>query len=68
MKHLLAAVLLTSLAVMAGCEKPLFPEPTERTQYDRFDRLRGRLAPAEQANDYGGTDPALRDRLSPYRP
>ena len=50
---------------MMGCEKPLFPDNMPRTQYERYDRLRGRYIPAEQANAYGGAEPALRERLSP---
>jgi hypothetical protein len=68
MKHLLMAIVLVGVAAATGCEKPLFPEPTARTQYERYDRLRGRYAPAEQNNVYGQSEPALRDRLSPYRP
>ena len=68
MKHLLIAIVLVGSAAMTGCEKPLFPEPTARTQYERFDRLHGRYVPAETTNAYGGSEPALRDRLSPYRP
>jgi hypothetical protein len=48
-----------------GCEKPLFPQNLPRTQFERYDRLRGRYTPAEQYNVFGGTEPALRDRLSP---
>lgn len=48
----------------AGCEKPLFPEGLPRTQYERYDRLRGRYTPAEEPNRFGGTEPALRERLT----
>lgn len=54
-----------SAGAVGGCEKPLFPENMPRTQYERYDRLRGRYTPAEQANVYGGSEPALRERLSP---
>ena len=56
--------MLSALAAV-GCEKPLFPQNLPRTQYERYDRLRGRYVPAEQFNAYGGTEPALRERLSP---
>jgi len=64
--RLLAIVaMVASLWVAGGCEKPLFPNDMPRTQYERYDRLRGRTVPAEQQNAYGGTEPALRERLSP---
>ncbi len=68
MKPLVIVAALLASAGLAGCEKPLFPEPTARTQYERYDRLHGRWTPAVQTNVHGGTEPALRDRLSPYRP
>jgi hypothetical protein len=52
-------------ATLGGCEKPLFPETMPRTQYERYDRLRGRYIPSQQMNVYGGSEPALRERLSP---
>lgn len=52
---------------LGGCEKPLFPEDLPRTQYERYDRLRGRYVPAQQTNRFGGTEPALRERLTPPR-
>lgn len=58
---------LVALAGLAGCEKPLFPDDLPRTQYERYDRLRGRYVPAQQSNRFGGTEPALRERLSPPR-
>jgi hypothetical protein len=56
------------LIVMGGCEPALFPERLPRTQYERYDRLRGRYAPKERTDMYGVATPALRERLSPYRP
>lgn len=56
--------LIVVLALAGGCEKPLFPENMPRTQYERYDRLRSRYVPTEQVNAYGGSEPALRERLS----
>lgn len=53
------------LAAAAGCEPALFPENSPRTQYERFDRLRGDYRPADQPGQGGDSDPALRQRLAP---
>ncbi len=57
------SLLLLLLAVVAGCEAPLFPEELPRTQYERYDRLRGQT----RADDGGlyGSDKNLRERLRP---
>lgn len=57
-------VLLAAAFGAVGCEKPLFPENMPRTQYERYDRLRNRYVPTEQINAFGGSEPALRERLS----
>ena len=55
-----------SAAVFAwGCQKPLFPENLPRTQYERYQTLRGRHRPLHEQNVYGGNQPALRERLAP---
>ena len=51
--------------VLGGCEKPLFPEQLPRSPYERYDALRGRQRPMYEENAYGGSQPALRDRLKP---
>ncbi len=53
--------------LMAGCEKALFVENMPRTQYERYERLRGRYVPAQRFGPGGKPEPALRERLSPYR-
>jgi len=58
-------VLLVGL-MLGGCSRPLFPENLPRTQYERFDRVRGTYAPSERQGQYGDPVPALRDRLTPY--
>lgn len=61
--------LLTLAAVgPLGCGQALFPSDMPRTQYDRYDRLRGRYVPAEHRTAQGEVEPALRERLTPNRP
>ncbi len=48
-----------------GCQKPLFPEDLPRTQYERYQTLRGKYRSAQEQNVYGGNQPALRERLAP---
>lgn len=60
------AVTLLVIAVMTGgCQKPLFPEHEPRTQYERYQLLRGQYRPVSQQNPYGAKQPALRERLAP---
>jgi len=40
-------IISVSWVFAAGCEKPLFPENLPRTQYERFDRIRGIYTPKE---------------------
>lgn len=51
---------------LGGCEKPLFTESQPRTQYERFDRIRGVYTPRDAVGPTGETQPALRERLTPY--
>ncbi len=48
---------------LAGCQKPLFPEGTPRTQFELHDRMRSRYRPTEQPDVFGRPQPALRARL-----
>jgi len=59
-------IISVSWVFAAGCEKPLFPENLPRTQYERFDRIRGIYTPKENIGPTGDTQPALRERLTPY--
>ncbi len=61
----LGCLLLVGALSMTGCQKALFPENTDRTQYDRFMVLRGQERPLNQENAYGGKEPALYARLKP---
>lgn len=65
---ILVAVAVVGLLLAGGCEKALFPERLPRTQYERYDRLRGQYTPTERMTASGLPEPALRERLSPYRP
>lgn len=60
-----AAALCLTAAFLVGCEEPLFTSDLPRTQYERYDRLRGRYVPMEQMTARGHAEPSLRDRLSP---
>ena len=67
-RHILfiGATLLCILAVSGGgCHKPLFPEHEPRTQYERYQLLRGQYRPVSQPSPYGVQQPALRERLAP---
>lgn len=52
-------------AVAAGCNKPLFPENSARTQFETYDRLRQQSTPLEEEDEFGQKRPALRARLAP---
>jgi hypothetical protein len=64
-KTLLACVLaaLVLVATGGGCQKPLFPEGTPRTQFDAHDRMRNQEVPLEEPDVFGNPQPALRARL-----
>jgi len=62
-RGLCLAAALAAGATVAGCQKPLFPGDLPRTQYERYDRLRGRSVPAERQTARGQSEPALRERL-----
>ncbi len=49
----------------SGCEKALFTDKLPRSPYERYDTLRGRRRQMSEENAYGGTQPALADRLRP---
>ena len=57
-------VLLLATVVMSGCQRVLFPPNAPRTQFEKYDRMRDRHAPADQPDVFGNPRPALRARLS----
>jgi hypothetical protein len=62
--HVLRAVLLLAMALLpCGCQRGLFPQDAPRTQFDSYNRMRGRYAPLEEPDVFGNPQPALRARL-----
>jgi hypothetical protein len=61
----LLAALLAAAALLGGCQDPLFPKDAPRSQYARYEALRGRERPQNQVNTFGREEPALRERLQP---
>ncbi len=59
-----SVVALGLIALSApGCEKPLFAPDSERSQYDRYDAIRGQSAPPYVEDEFGRRHPNLRGRL-----
>ncbi len=56
------AILALSLI---GCQKPLFPEKSARSQFETYDTLRLQNQPLEIPDEFGNPQPALRARLTP---
>lgn len=50
---------------LCGCQKPLFSDRYERTQYDRYDRSRNQYARQYVEDEFGRKEPNLWGRLSP---
>ena len=65
MRHFLIGVICIAVLSSLGCERALFPDSMPRTQYERYDRLRGRYVPAERYDRHGEMHPVLRERLAP---
>lgn len=57
-----------ALAVLplASCGKPLLSAKDERSQYDRYDRVRNEYAPQVVQDEFGRNLPNLRARLRPH--
>lgn len=60
-----AGIALGAAMVFGGCNKPLFPENSARTQFETYDRLRQQSTPLEEEDEFGQKRPALRARLAP---
>ena len=57
-------VLATSgLAALSGCVEPLLSPNEPRSQYSRYDLVRGRFAPQYVEDEFGRRKPNLRGRL-----
>lgn len=66
MKSALCILLMTvGLAFLAGCQDKLFPENEPRSQFERYQMLRGQSAPMVEEDAFGQERPALRQRLRP---
>ena len=57
------AVVLGATLLAPGCTKPLFPDDEPRTQYDRYDRIRGEWPEARVVDQYGTPRENVRARL-----
>jgi hypothetical protein len=54
---------LFALAALSGCGGALLADDEPRSQYDRYDALRGQRPPAGIEDEFGITKPNLRGRL-----
>ncbi len=62
------ALLLGALAFGAGgCREPLLTEQDQRSQFDRYDRVRNNYEQQFVIDEFGRREPNLRGRLSPKR-
>lgn len=52
-------------AALGGCGRPLLSPKDERSQFDRYDRVRSTYAPQQVEDAYGRRLPNLRQRLQP---
>jgi hypothetical protein len=64
-RDLAAGVGLVALLALAGCQKPLFPANSPRTQFDRFDEVRNQSAPQYVQDEFGRRRPNIKGRLEP---
>ena len=60
----LAGLLLATGALLAGCQKTLFPKDVNRTQFESHDRMRRGFTPLQEPDVFGNPQPALRQRLT----
>jgi len=54
---------LALLATAGGCQRSLFARNNARTQFERFELMRGDYRPADEPDVFGNPQPALRARL-----
>ncbi len=64
-RALLAIALAGAAIGLAGCQKPLFSDRYQRTQFDRYDRSRNQFAKQYVEDEFGRKEPNLWGRLSP---
>ncbi len=59
---------LLVLAILgSGCQRSLFADETDRTQFESYNRVRQRYVPIEEQDVFGHPQPALRARLTQTR-
>ncbi|MFM7480326.1 MAG: hypothetical protein ACKO4V_04250 [Planctomycetota bacterium] len=58
-------VVVSLLATLAGCQRPLFNDKDPRSQFDTYDKLRQQNQSLLVPDEFGNPQPALRARLSP---
>ena len=56
---------MMTTGALAGCGEPLFAQTDERSQYDRYDRVRNEFAAPYVEDEYGRKEPNLTGRLNP---
>ncbi len=61
----LLAAMASTAAGLGGCSRPLLSPNDERSQYDRYDRVRNKYSDQYVEDAYGVRSPNLRGRLSP---
>ncbi len=52
-------------AMAGGCQTPLFSPIEDRTQFDRYDKVRNQYEPQYVEDEFGRREPNLRGRLAP---
>ncbi|MBL8746138.1 MAG: hypothetical protein JNK58_07260 [Phycisphaerae bacterium] len=67
MARIVPTMLILALVIAApsGCGKALLSPKDERSQYDRYDRVRNDYAPQYVQDEYGRQLPNVRARLKP---
>lgn len=60
-----SVVVISLLAALAGCQRPLFNDKDPRSQFDTYDKLRQQNQSLLVPDEFGNPQPALRARLSP---
>lgn len=56
---------LIGVSLLAACGQPLLSPSDERSQYDRYDRVRNKFAQQQIEDPFGRPEPNLRGRLTP---
>ncbi len=65
MRSIVAGLGVAIGLLLGGCQKPVFPEDQPRSQYERYNSLRGRDTATTQLDAFGRERPNLRERMRP---